>query len=42
MPSVDSDSRVMCVYAPAPETSSRPPSPHFTRVLSERWVPGVM
>ena len=31
----------MCVYAPDPDTSSPPPSPQRTRVLSERWVPGV-
>ena len=32
----------MCVYAPEPDTSSPPPLPHRTRVLSPRWVPGVM
>src|SRR5690554_939025 len=41
MPSVVSDSRVMWVYAPEPETSSPPPLPQRTLVLSLRWVPGV-
>ena len=36
-------SSVMCVYAPLPETSSRPEfaSPHLTRFRSLRWVCGV-
>ena len=42
MPVVFSANIVMCVYDPAPETSSPPPSPQRTRVLSDRWVPGVM
>ena len=42
MPSVVSDRSVMCVYAPEPDTSSPPPLPQRTRVLSPRWVPGVM
>ena len=41
MPSVVAASRVMCVYAPEPETSSPPPSPQRIRVLSLRCVPGV-
>ncbi|MDF2573468.1 MAG: hypothetical protein K0S05_380 [Agromyces sp.] len=41
MPSVVSESSVMWVYAPEPDTSSPPPLPHRTRVLSLRWVPGV-
>src|SRR6218665_2238806 len=43
MPSVLSESRVMWVYEPEPDTSSSPlaPLPHRTRVLSVRWVPGV-
>ena len=35
----------MWVYAPPPDTSSpleASAPPHFTRVLSERCVPGVM
>ncbi len=31
----------MCVYAPDPDTSSPPPSPQRTRVLSVRCVRGV-
>ena len=43
MPSVVSESSVMCVYAPEPETSSSFCSgvPQRTRALSERCVPGV-
>ncbi len=39
MPSVVSASSVMCVYAPAPETSSSfwPGSPHRTGCLRPRW-----
>ena len=43
MPAVSSASRVMCVYAPDPETSSSFWSglPQRTRVRSVRCVPGV-